>query len=577
MAIHGFGRWALSVAAVGLGVGISLGASQAPAAAGQTPKAAEEAGIPIPDTTVQSACGPCHRTDDKQQISRISFQRNTPEGWQDTIKRMVALNGLKIEPAAARAVVKYLSNNLGLAPEEARTVAYEVEKRPLVDEKYTATTDLDGLCNACHSLGRVLSQRRTRGEWELLIAMHRGWYPLVDRQVFRRMGPAPRERDADGRPPDTRHPSEKAVDHLSKAFPLQTPEWAAWSATMRPARIGGEWALSGHELGKGAVYGRVVLTPVANTSDEFTTDITYTYARTGEQVKRAGRVVIYTGFQWRGRSTVGGNDTTAVREVMFVDRDWRSIEGRWFHGGYDETGIDVRLQRAAGETTILGVDRTGMRRGTTQTLKIYAAQAPAGLQARDVDLGPGLTVASVSVAGEVVTATVDVAADAAIGPRAIVVGSAVKSGALVVYDKVDTIRVAPDWSMARAGGLSYPKMFAQFEAWGYQDGPDGKPGTDDDIKIDMVDAVWSLEEYTATFKDDDVRFVGSIDPETGFFTPNVEGPNPQRVGERNNVGDVWVVATYRSPSNPSAAPLRGRAHLLVTVPLYMRFDPSVTP
>ena len=31
-------------------------------------------------------------------MSRISFQRNTPEGWQDTIKRMVSLNGLKLDP-----------------------------------------------------------------------------------------------------------------------------------------------------------------------------------------------------------------------------------------------------------------------------------------------------------------------------------------------------------------------------------------------------------------------------------------------------------------------------------------------
>ena len=47
--------------------------------------------------------------------------------------------------------------------------------------------------------GRVISQRRTRTEWELLIAMHRGWYPLVDRQVYRRMGPAPRDRACPGR------------------------------------------------------------------------------------------------------------------------------------------------------------------------------------------------------------------------------------------------------------------------------------------------------------------------------------------------------------------------------------------
>jgi hypothetical protein len=46
-------------------------------------------------------------------MSRISFQRNTPEGWQTIIQRMAALNGLNIDPATARQVVKYLSTNLG--------------------------------------------------------------------------------------------------------------------------------------------------------------------------------------------------------------------------------------------------------------------------------------------------------------------------------------------------------------------------------------------------------------------------------------------------------------------------------
>ncbi len=537
-----------------------------------------ETGIPILDARVRDACGPCHTTDDKQQLSRISFQRNTPEGWQDTIKRMVALNNLTIDPATARDVVKYLSNNLGLAPEEARPAAYEVERR-LVDETYTSRSDVE-VCSACHSLGRVISQRRTRSEWDLLIAMHRGWYPLVDRQGFRRMGPAPRDRGPDGSLPDTRHPVEKAVDHLAGAFPLQTPAWASWSATMRPARIEGAWALTGHEPGKGAIFGRVVLTPVPSTDDEFTTAITYTYARSGEQVTRTGRAIIYTGFQWRGRSTAGADVASALREVMFVDRDWRRIEGRWFTGGYDELGIDVRLDRVGKETLLLGVDRTALATGTSgQRLAIHAVNAPASLAPGDVDLGPGVTVTAASVAGDVITATVDIAATAAVGPRDMVIAGAVRPAALVVFDRVESIRVTPGWNMARIGGVTFPKMFAQFEAWGYHNGPDRKPNTADDLKLDLVDVTWGLEEYTATFDDTDVQFVGTLDAKTGLFTPAIEGPNPKRAGERNNVGDVWVVATYIPPgmSAPPPAPLRARSHLLVTVPLYMKFDSTVTP
>ncbi len=128
--------------------------------------------------------------------------------------------------------------------------------------------------------------------------------------------------------------------------------------------------------------------------------------------------------------------------------------------------------------------------------------------------------------------------------------------------------------MARVGGVRFPKQFARFEAIGYLNGADAKPETADDIEIGPVAVTWGLEEYGVTFKDDDLTYVGSIDS-TGLFTPNVDGPNPQRRGNRNNIGDVWVVATYR-PDQAPARPLRARAHLVVTVPLYMRWEPART-
>lgn len=547
-------------------------------AAAQAPPAAAplkpETGIPVTDTTVVKACSGCHKPDEKQQLSRISFRRGTPEAWERTITRMLALNNLKIDAATARAVVKSLSNSHGLAPEEARPAQYESERR-LGDETYKAA-ELDGMCNSCHALGRIISQRRTKQEWHLLIAMHRGWYPVIDRQTFRRMSPAPRDRDASGRLPDLRHPSEKAADFLGDAFPLETKEWAEWSASMRPAKIDGTWTLSGWETSKGPIYGRVVLTPVAGSTDEFTSQTTYTYARSGEQVTRAGRVSIYTGFQWRGRSTVGGADASALREVMFVERDWSKIAGRWFGGGYDELGIDVELHRAGKDLTVVGLDHTGLKAGQTgQALKIYVANPPSSLTPRDLDLGAGVSATAATVSGDVISATVDVAATATIGPRTLIVAGTVKPGAITVYDKVDAIRVTPAWNMGRVGGVVFPKMLARFDAWTYNNGPDKKPNTNDDLKLDAVVATWAVEEYKATFDDEDIKFVGSMDAATGVFTPNVEGPNPQRKGERNNMGDVWAVASYTPPG--TSTPLKGRSHLLVTAPLYMKFDPTVTP
>jgi quinohemoprotein amine dehydrogenase len=572
---------AAAVWATTLGVAITAvgpyGLVQPPgnqSSAGPTPKAEE--GIPVADATVVKACGSCHKADEKQQLSRISFQRNTPEGWQTTIQRMAALNGLQIDPQTARHVVRYLSNNLGLAPEEAKAAAFEVERR-IPDYKYTANADAEAVCTKCHSMGRVISQRRTREEWNLLIAMHRGWYPLVDNQAFRRSGPPPREPSSDGRPPDTRHPVEKAVDHLAQAFPLKTADWSAWSATMRPPRLEGTWTVTGHEVGKGPVYGHVTVKPSAAASDEFSTEITLIYGRTGERVSRSGQAIVYTGFQWRGRSTEAGNEDSGLREVMFVDRDWRTIEGRWFAGGYDELGLEVRLERAGAQTRVLGTDRTALRVGSTdQAVKIYGANLPATLQAKDVDLGPGITVKGIAGASATeATVTVDVAASAVPGARDLFVAGASRSRALAIFDSVDALKVTPEWAMARVGGDTFPKAFAQFEARAFDNGADGKPDTADDIDLGVVGARWTLEEFAATYDDDDIKFVGEMDPWSGRFTPNVDGPNPQRRGSRNNIGDVYAVATFTPEGGDpkTAKPLRARAHLLVTVPLYMRFEP----
>ena len=138
----------------------------------------------------------------------------------------------------------------------------------------------------------------------------------------------------------------------------------------------------------------------------------------------------------------------------------------------------------------------------------------------------------------------------------------------------DGIRVVPQAGLARVGGVVFPKQLQQFEVVGFHNGPDGKPDTADDLNLGVVGVKWSLEEYPATFGDDDVQFVGSLNA-AGLFTPNVDGPNPKRSGNRNNVGDVWVIAEFTGADRRDAIrPLRARAHLLVTVPLYMAWFES---
>ena len=546
-----------------------LAAQQDPPSKPKEPTEAEKeeiaSGIPITSDLVRKSCSPCHKIDEQQRMSRISWRRTTPEGWEHTIKRMVELNGLQIEPGAARDVLRYLANNLGLAPEEAKKASFEAEKR--MEDYHYPVKDVDDVCSRCHSLGRVVSQRRSKSEWELLIAMHRGYYPFSDFQAFRRMGPPQTEPGPDGRPPDNRHPMDKVLPLLASGLPLKTPEWSSWSANMSAPKLQGRWLFHGYQPGRGALYGETVIKP-GERDQEFVTETKYVSAKTGATLTRQGKAILYTGFQWRGRSFEGSSQD-GWREVMFLDRAQHELTGRWFTGGYDEIGMDVTLTRVGADPAVTGLDVTSLASGASREVSIFGANFPAKLDASAIDFGRGVTVKRVvSAAADRVRVEVESAKDAATGPRDVTVAGAVLPGAVVLYDKIDAIKVTPVAGMARVGGINFPKQLQQFEAIAYHNGADGKPDTADDLKLGPVNVTWSIEEFTATFDDNDKDYVGKLD-DTGLFTPNVDGPNPNRPRNANNVGDVWVIATYQMPDGRK---LRARAHLLVTVPLYMRYD-----
>lgn len=526
------------------------------------PAAAQRDTLPgyrIDDPTVITACGACHARDSTGRMGRLSFMRKTPEGWEASIRRMVSLNNVQLAPETARQVLRYLANHQGLAPAEVEPGRFELERR-LIDWQYAGNDTTNRTCRACHSMGRAILQRRTGEEWGLLVAMHRGYYPGVDFQGFR----------GGGNPP--RHPMDQAIAHLSRTFPLETPEWTAWRATMRAPRLEGTWVLSGEEPGRGPFHGRLTITRGA-ADDEFTTEAVYRYARSGVEVRRGGRAAVYTGHQWRGRSTPAGMPAdSAWREVMHLAADQQSMTGRWFTGGYDEFGLDVTLRRVRNDVMVAAAHPRALQSNRTQEVTFYGENLPATLAPAAVDLGPGLTVERVvRSAPGAVTVAVRVDSGAAIGARDLFLAGAPLRGAVLVYDTVSRITVTPRTGMARVGGVRFPKQYQQFEVTAWHNGPDGRPDTADDLDLGPVPVTWSLEEYGVTYDDDDLKFVGAIDQD-GLFTPALDGPNPARSGQRNNIGDVWVVATWQ-PEGAGRRPMRARGHLVVTVPLYMRWEP----
>jgi quinohemoprotein amine dehydrogenase len=219
---------------------------------------------------------------------------------------------------------------------------------------------------------------------------------------------------------------------------------------------------------------------------------------------------------------------------------------------------------------VFGLDQTALRSGSNAIqIKILGENLPADLRPVDIELGSGVTVKRlVSATPRLLVAEIDIAKDAIAGKRDVAVRRAVAVGAYAVYDKIDYLKVTPEAALARLGGTSHPKGYQQFEAIGWHRGPDNKPNTPDDVSLGPVEAKFSVEEFLAVYGDDDKNFVGALS-ESGLFTPASEGPNPKRRFGRNNYGDIWIVATH-TPKD--GQPVTGRAHLVVTIPLYVRWD-----
>lgn len=564
---------------------------------------AKPQGIPINDRLTINKCAGCHARDANGVMSRISYIRTSPEIWDQAIKRMIRLNGLTLTPAELRDIVRYLSDNNGLAPEEMKPGFWEVEHRTVgYQDDYVPNPALQKTCNNCHSIGRVLAQRRTREDYEKLVSMHIGLFPgaanvyrpraakptpAVDepaREIETSTGGIQMEYPKASNPAaKAKAPVDLALDYLAASQPLMTPEWTAWKAAMRPQKLAGTWLLSGYEPGKGKIYGEVVIAPGA-ADDQFTTNIQFSYIGSSSTVKTTGKSILYTGYSWRGRATVasdpGAHPLTASavpaawREAMMVSRDGNTMDGRWFWGAYGELGIDVHLVRAGSEPAVLGTDISALKSPSKDTVKIYGGSLPASLKPTDIDFGTGVTVTKVvSVTPNIATVEVDVAQGLPVGMHDLAIGRASTKEALAVYDKIAYIEVEPDAQMSKLGGVRWPKEYAQFDAVAWAAGPDGKANTDDDVYLGPVAARWGIEEFVSTPNDDDIKYVGSLD-DSGLFTPNVEGPNPQRKKQANNqpldnYGDVWVAATYKDPEGKE---YKAKSYLVVTVPNYTIWD-----
>ncbi|MSR75505.1 MAG: quinohemoprotein amine dehydrogenase subunit alpha [Planctomycetes bacterium] len=536
-------------------------------------------GVAVNSELVTKHCIGCHAKNAEGHMTRISYQRKSPEAWEMTLKRMLRQHHLQVTQDEARQMLGYLANEHGLTRTEAARGLYESERRVHWSEA-SADQELRESCGGCHSLGRVMSQQRDATEWKLLKAMHLAFFPLARSQAFRgsqqransnvdfaAMGDAEREelfarmRSGGETGPDR---ADRVLDALTKSQDLMTSEWSAWQIERREVPLAGSWSVAGHEVGRGDFTGQTLLE--RSGADSYSSRWTLNYAD-GSTAERTGKGVLYAGYSWRGRSQrAGADEADAAKEVLLLDESWNRLEGRVFHGAFGEIGADVVLRRDTGTAALVAIKQGAIEVPCkARVLEVFGHGFPADLKPEDFHAGRGVRITAVERrSATCVLLTLDAEPTADLGPRRLSFRTDPGPRALVLYDTVDYIRVEPGAGFARVGGVATPKQFERFEARAMHRGPDKKLWTADDVPLFTLAARWSLEEMPVSEFDDDVKWVGVIESGSGVFTPNIDGPNKERRYFSNNIGDVYVRAEadidvwVRPPEPKPVTPVKPR-------------------
>jgi cytochrome c5 len=118
---------------------------------------------------VQRVCTVCHGA------VTVMLKRDGENGWRATTERMIVQKGAQVPPSDLETIIRYLSTQLGpgagrmqtpgpLPPGAVGGSATSVAEVRLPEGE--GKTLVETRCTACHDVGRVVSYRRTRAEWD---------------------------------------------------------------------------------------------------------------------------------------------------------------------------------------------------------------------------------------------------------------------------------------------------------------------------------------------------------------------------------------------------------------------------
>nr|WP_236590929.1 quinohemoprotein amine dehydrogenase subunit alpha [Neptunomonas japonica] len=494
------------------------------------------------ESVIQEKCLLCHTQTGNPEApySRISQQRKTPEGWQMTINRMQRLNGLVISSDEERAVIKFLSDTQGLAPSESAPHRYVLEQKPNVVENVDPA--YAEMCARCHSNARFGLQRRTEDEWKLHVNTHMAINPTTELHALAR----------DRSWYDIAY--NDVTPKLAADYAFNDPAWKKWQQMSKP-KLAGSWSVAGFIAGKGNYSATLNITNVSK--DNFSLVMTGHYAD-GSPLKGSGQAKVFSGYEWRASLTLDG---VKMRQVMAASEDGATLTGRMYQAAHDEIGGELS---AVSGKAIVALSPSAIKQGGQQEVTIIGS----GLKG-DISLGNGVQVVKVlSRDADRVVVLAKASSSASVGLRDVAVGATKANAQLAVYDSIAAIQVTPNESIARIGGNggNLAKVQSTYRALAFSAGSDGKPGTEDDMRLGYMPAQWSLLPFDEVAEhDNDLKYAGTIDG-NGIFTPGDAGLNPERKFSTNNVGNLKVIAQVADGDNK----VEGEAHLLVTVPTFIK-------
>ncbi len=490
------------------------------------------------DSLVVRKCIHCHAFENGK-LARISDMRTTPEEWTVIIDRMHRLHKMPLTGSDMGDLLKALCATQMLTPQEASEVAYinlfnnpqTMETPANPDEQKLFTT-----CVRCHSAAKIRSYRMTPTAWKKLRDFHLYMDPAIMYQM---------------REMYWRKQADEVLDWLGREQPYRH-DWTAPTAS--PA---GQWLVLGHEPGKGNYRGEASIK--ADGDDEYSITGTLEYTD-GTSETFAGSGTLYGGYALRTRTRHNGAKTMGA--YSFVDGvisgehqheapDFRTSAATWYP--LDKNSRVLRISPAyllSGEQTHVVIEGVALPELRKQDVAVANKDVEV---VQVVSSKPGAAELVLSYKGEAVAST---------SLRL----KSLDAGQLTLAPRIDYLRVTPGMGRARvSGGVHYPAEGVQFEAVAYSKGADADNAADD-LRLGPVPARFSLEEEATRPDDDDLDYVGVIEPDGTYIPHGDYNSIPSRKFEIEGTGLVKVVAKYTRGD----ATYNADARLVVTVPDYIQ-------